>query len=126
MSSFPRDALCPLGSVLAWIKDFTGTPSLPVEWVECNGQLITDIRSPFYNASVPTLNGNQDSDKYFLRGSITSGSTGGTVFHRHSICWYGYTYFSGVSSAAVCACGCTDEVSHLPLYYEVVYILRIV
>jgi hypothetical protein len=55
----------------------THTPALPDGWVECNGQVITDTESPYYNLRVPKLNsdvqdGSIDSGM-FLRGGSSSG-----------------------------------------------------
>jgi hypothetical protein len=79
-----------IGGLVPWHKDFAGVPDLPSEFLECNGQLITDTASPMYNQTLPDLNG----EGRFLRGSATSGTeqssqnkshthTGGT--HNHAI-----------------------------------------
>jgi len=57
------------------------TPYLPDGFVECNGQLITDPDSPYYNQNAPDLNVTQR----FLRGSSTSGATGGEDTHTLTI-----------------------------------------
>jgi hypothetical protein len=60
----------PIGTIKAWHKDFTNTPSLPWGWIECNGQSLSDTESPYDGEIIPDLNG----DGRFLRGSATSGS----------------------------------------------------
>jgi hypothetical protein len=70
----------PIGTVMSWLKSLTGTPSLPSNWVECNGQLISDVNSPYNGVTLPNLNGTQT----FLRGNSTSGATGGSTTHTHT------------------------------------------
>ena len=60
----------PIGTIMAWHKDLTGTPSLPLEWVECNGQVLSDPNSPYDGETIPDLNGGAR----FLRGAATSGA----------------------------------------------------
>ncbi|MBN2735771.1 MAG: tail fiber protein [Spirochaetales bacterium] len=60
----------PVGSIVAWHKDLDGTPSLPDGWMTCDGQLVSDPQSPYYDEKLPDLNG----EGRFLRGSDTSGS----------------------------------------------------
>ncbi|MBF0290509.1 MAG: hypothetical protein HQM14_22090 [SAR324 cluster bacterium] len=68
-SSAPTGNGVPFGTVIAWHKNLIGTPSLPSEWVEANGQTISDPDSPFNGQAVPDLNGSG----LFIRGSLTSG-----------------------------------------------------
>lgn len=72
----------PIGSVMAWLKTFTNTPSLLNGWVECNGQVLSDGNSVYNGQTIPDLNG----DNQFLRGNSTSGGTGGseTMAHIHT------------------------------------------
>lgn len=63
----------PIGSIMAWAGNLTGTPSLPSGWVIMAGQTLNDAESPFNGQVIPDLNGNN----YFLRGNSTSGATGG-------------------------------------------------
>ena len=127
--------LVPVGAVVAWLKSFTGTPALPAEFVECNGQTLSDAGSVFNGQIIPNLNGNHD----FLRGSSTSGSTGGAATHSH-----GFTGATGVEDGDIDAqtdsgspvtvaafahvhpfSGTTDAASSLPPYTDVVWVLRI-
>jgi len=72
----------PISGVIAWHKNLTSNiPSLPGNWVECNGQVLNDPASPLHGAIMPDLNGGNR----FLRGSATSGGTGGTTSHTHSV-----------------------------------------
>ncbi|MGB9912296.1 MAG: hypothetical protein ACPLRO_02905, partial [Candidatus Kapaibacteriota bacterium] len=86
----------PIGSIIAWHKDFTNTPSLPYGWVECNGQTLNDPASPYHNQVIPNLNGDPNganspglSEKasMFLRGGTSSGVGQYDAFqgHKHSI-----------------------------------------
>ncbi len=76
------DIISPIGAVIAWLKSFTNTPSLPSGWVECNGQVLSDGASVYDGQTIPDLNG----DNRFLRGNVTSGATGGsaTMAHTHA------------------------------------------
>ncbi len=53
------------------------TPNLPDGWVECDGTVLSDSDSPFNGETLPDLNVTQR----FLRGSDTSGTTGGEDTH---------------------------------------------
>lgn len=59
----------PIGAIIAWHKNLTGTPALPAGWVECNGGTLDNPDSPLHGQSIPNLNG----DKRFLRGGSASG-----------------------------------------------------
>ncbi len=86
----------PIGSIIAWHKDFSNTPSLPYGWVECNGQTLNDPASPYHNQVIPNLNGDPNganspglSEKVgmFLRGGTTSGTGQNDAFqgHKHNL-----------------------------------------
>ena len=77
----------PVGGIVSWLKNYTNVPSLPDEYVECNGQTLTDAQSVFNGQVIPLLNGTTDDDKRFLRGATTSGGVGGSssVSHSHSL-----------------------------------------
>jgi hypothetical protein len=88
----------PVGSIVAWHKSFTNTPALPSNWVECNGQTLSDADSPYNGQVIPNLNGaaagadlnNGDNlgktGNTFLRGDETSGVTqfDNMQGHRHT------------------------------------------
>ncbi len=121
-----KEVEAPIGTILAWVKNLTGTPTLSDKWVECNGQTITDPESPYYNKSIPNLNNNH----YFLRGNSTSGGTGGSS--SHNLKWYGRGGGSG-SAQTVWKIGDNGYTSGshyyniptIPPYYNVVWIIKI-
>jgi len=61
----------PIGAIIAWHKSFSNLPDLPDGWMECNGQIINDPDSPFYNQKLPDLN----TKGKFLRGA-SNGQSG--------------------------------------------------
>lgn len=101
----------PIGAIIAWAKSFTGVPSLPAGFLECDGSVINDADSPMNTETLPDLNGNE-----FLRGAATSGGTGGGTTgsgssHTHAVS--GTTSSSSVDRIFLNdASG--DEVSTLP------------
>ncbi len=62
--------MVPIGTIVAWHKSMTGTPSLPEGWLECNGQTVADVESSYDGQVLPNLNG----EGRFLRGGSTSGT----------------------------------------------------
>jgi hypothetical protein len=123
MYSFPGAA--PIGSVIQWAKSLSNTPSLPDEFVECNGQTLTDSQSPYHTQVIPDLNGNTGSQR-FLRGSTSSGATGGVETHRHVACPTNVQpYGEAISTALFCPIYTLNYESNLPQYYTVVNVLRI-
>lgn len=113
----------PVGGVVAWLKSLTGTPALDAAYVECNGQVLSDAGSVFNGVTIPNLNASGGGTKRFLRGSTTSGTTGGTETHAHNIQLVSGSGGSGGSYKIYA--GTTDAASTLPSYYEVVYVMRI-
>lgn len=121
--------ICPIGSVIAWLKSLgiTHTPALPNGWVECNGQVLSDAGSPYNGDTIPNLNASGGGTKRFLRGSTTSGTTGGS------------DTVSGDTNANTSVRNCTDtgfsvaqgnhthvvSIAYVPSYYEVVWIMKI-
>lgn len=81
--NFIKSMVCPIGSIVSWLKTFTNTPSLPDGWVECDGATLSDSDSPYNGQVIPDLNGGNR----FLRGNATSGGTGGseTASHTHDL-----------------------------------------
>jgi hypothetical protein len=69
-------ALDPVGTIKAWDKNLPGVPPLTANWVECNGQTVSDAESPLNGVTLPNLN----SSQLFLRGSATSGVFGGVDY----------------------------------------------
>lgn len=75
----------PLGTVLSWLKSLTGCPALSANFVECNGQTLSDAESLFNGQVIPNLNGNIN----VLKGASTSGGTSSENYlpshtHAHS------------------------------------------
>lgn len=70
----------PVGTIVAWHKSLGGTPSLPSGWLECNGQTVSDVGSPFNGLVLPNLNG----ERRFLRGGATSGTLEADAFQNHN------------------------------------------
>ena len=91
--------LAPIGSIMAWLKSYPNTPSLPAGWVECEGQVLDDAESIYDGQTIPDLDGGE-----FLRGWITSSGTGGsdTMTHTHT----------GTASGTTGATGSTGVVDH--------------
>lgn len=116
---FVKGAREPLGSVKAWLKSFTGSIALSYGWVECNGQVLSDSASPYDGETIPDLNASAGTAR-FLRGSTTSGATGGSETHAHAIPAGG-----PISNAGVLGASGTSATSTLPSYYEVVWIMKV-
>lgn len=121
ITGLTADGGVPIGTVVAWLKTFTGTPAIPTGWVECNGQVLSDATSPYNGQTIPDLNGGNR----FLRGATSSGGTGGSL---------GKT--TAANSGTICAnTGCvanmpseghTHSISDIqPPYYDVVWIIRV-
>ena len=111
--------IVPIGAVLAWLKSYTNTPSLPANFVECNGQTLSDATSPYNGQTIPDLNG----DNRFLRGNSTSGGTGGSETHTHTVS--GTASASGGFAEYRLTSLTTGATSTLPTYYGVVWVMRI-
>jgi len=102
--------LVPVGVTVALLKSLTGCPALPTEFVECNGQTLTDADSPFNSVVIPDLNayngGSPGGVQRFLRGKTTSGGTGGADDHRHTICTTSLDHYH--CGCVDLGCGCTN------------------
>ena len=53
----------PIGSILPWAKSFTGVPTLPQGWAECDGSTVSDAESPLNGQTLPDLNGSTEATK---------------------------------------------------------------
>lgn len=116
----------PVGGVIAWLKSYTNTPALPDGWVECNGQTLSDGDSVYNGQTIPNLNASGGGEKRFLRGSTTSGTTGGA--DSVSTGAPSATSANGTSGSTppqVPTDAHTHSVSTLSAYYEVVWIMRV-
>lgn len=60
------------------------TPYLPDNFVECNGQTLSDSESMLNGLVIPDLNACAGTSR-FLRGKTTSGGTGGSETHSHTV-----------------------------------------
>lgn len=113
--------IIPIGAVVAWLKNFAGTPSLPDGWVECNGQVINDSDSVYNGQTLPNLNGGQR----FLRGKTTSGTWSGQGAHKHSFLAYRVGISLGLVYYYFPANNSTYYTTTSPEYYSVVWVIRI-
>jgi len=125
--------LVPIGSVVAWLKDFTNTPALPEGWVECDGAEITDADSPFNGQNAPDLNntvGNGNKGR-FLRGHSESCLTEDSqnLAHTHTIDQGSDAgtgaYWNREHSSVGAATNSTGDTEARPFNYSVVWIFRI-
>ena len=66
--------LVPIGGVIPWFKDTPGVPPMPANFVECNGQFLSDPASPLDGQLMPDANTGAER---FIRGNLVSGLTGG-------------------------------------------------
>jgi hypothetical protein len=120
--------LVPIGAMLPWAKSLPGVPALSSRFVECNGQVLNDPESPLDGQTIYNLNGAGGGTKRFLRGSSTSGTTGGAETHAHAVSFSNSntaqagTDFTAAENGAG---GITDAQSHLPPYCEVVWVMRV-
>lgn len=115
--------VCPTG------KAYTiyATPALASNFVECNGQVLTDAGSKYNGATIPALNGATDSTSKFLRGALFSGTATATNTHSHSIAQTSKV-IRGIgddTSEQYNNTSSTGTTSHIPPSYTVVFIMRI-
>lgn len=111
----------PVGTVIGWLKTFTNTPALPNGWVEANGQILSDSQSVYDGQTMPDLN---SGTQRFLRGSTSSGTTGGSDIHYHDFLTTSYLLLTGTATRYYNPYY-TDNASSLPTYYEVVFIFAV-
>jgi hypothetical protein len=119
----------PIGGVVAWMKTLASVPAFPSEFVECNGQVLSDAGSPLNGITLPDLNNAQR----FLRGASASGGTGGADEHTHQMQDLDgdHGHFTSVSTsttdvtALIPGSYTTQSGSSLPSYYEVVWVMRV-
>lgn len=113
----------PVGAIIPWLKSLPGVSgTLPPEYAECNGQIVSDSASPLDGKTLPNLNGLGQ----YLRGATTSGSTGGAANHSH-------TLQASPSDPGTCTPPNCRYVFRNPLltqsndppFYTVVYIIRV-
>lgn len=111
-----------VGTVISTINHMSGFETPDECWQECNGSTITDPDSPLHGQSTPSLNGTTDANKRFLCGGTSSGSTGGSVSHGHTL---------PQCCAATCASACCNTPrymcsnNHIPPSFDVKFYIRI-
>ncbi|MCP4134981.1 MAG: tail fiber protein [bacterium] len=64
-----NDLMAPVGSIVAWHKNFGSGATIPAGWIECDGSIINDGQSIYNGETVPDLN----SSGRFMRGGAISG-----------------------------------------------------
>jgi hypothetical protein len=108
----------PVGSVVAWLKNLSGVPTLPDGWIECNGQVVNDPASPLHGVTLPDLNGGAGR---FLRGAAASGTLGG-------IDYFGTASADNAGIGATFAAVTTDfspGAEPFPPYCTVVWVVKV-
>lgn len=123
----------PIGSILAWLKSFANTPSLPAGWVECDGATLSDSASVYNGQAIPDLNG----DGRFLQGGDTSGGTGGATqqlladdgANNLAVTGTKIAWFGGGMTTGQAGVGLNTAKPFIddgrPVFYDVVWIMRV-
>ena len=112
----------PVGGIVAWVKTLAGVPNLAEGWVECDGSVLVDSQSSLNGQTIPDLNGGSR----FLRGAATSGGTGGSATHTHTIpLKTPIDHTDGADPIQRPDGSPTGSTSTLPPYYDVVWIMRV-
>lgn len=139
--------LVPVGGVVGWMGTMTGVPALGPDFVQANGQKITDTQSPMFGQTLANLNSGS-----FLQGGSTSGSIGGAtsqvltlsvggsvgVTVTGSLSATSFTYTTGVSTGLILTSTSfsastsvfinstgTTTVATLPPFYTTIWSIRI-
>lgn len=110
-----------IGAIIPWAKSLTGVPALPANWVECNGQVLSDAESPLNGQTMPNLN----VVPKFIRGAATSGGTGGAETHTHTTTVPNGTKGDPAFGTYAGAPGTygSSSASSLPTYYGAVFVI---
>ena len=112
--------VAPIGMVVMYLSSLTNIPGLPGEWVQCNGQTLSDSESVYNGKVIPNLNaGGGSGESLFLRGGTTSGSTGGAETHTHT-----YTVLV-MATAALKYMYQLENANSSPSYFADIWIMRI-
>ena len=117
--------IVPIGSIVAWVKSLAGCPPLLPNYVECNGQVLSNSESAFNGQTIPDLNASAGTAR-FLMGAATSGAEGGATEHSHNVTntMTGSNEF-GLGGKQGFASGTTNSQGTIPPYYAVVWVMRI-
>ena len=89
----------PIGIAFPFFKTLSGVPTLPTNYWECNGQLITEVLSPMVGQNMPDIN----TAKRFVRGGTTSGATqtSQNKSHTHTLTAAGFANHTHTFTGAV-------------------------
>lgn len=113
----------PVGTLIHWDKTLVGVPSLAAqlktEYVEDNGQVITDSNSPMVGK---TLRGTNNNNR-FIRGNSTSGTTGGGI--TETLCQCSTSATAGPDFNALNTGTFINTGGNLPPYVNMVNLVRI-
>ena len=115
--------IVPIGSIVAWVKSLAGCPPLLPNYVECNGQVLSNSESAFNGQTIPDLNASAGTAR-FLMGAATSGAEGGTTEHSHTVIHTTDTHGTG-AQPLVKSINKTGNADTIPPYYAVVWVMRI-
>lgn len=88
----------PIGIIIPWHKSMTGVPgTLPVGWLECNGQTVSDASSPLNGQALPDLNSQLwgGGRGHYLRGGTTSGDFNTSTYYTGNNADYSFGQSSG-------------------------------
>ena len=111
-----------VGTMKPYSKSTTGVPAKSAFWVECAGGTVSDAESPLNGQTIPNVNGTTEATKRFIRGSTTSGTTGGTDTHSHSV---PTTDVDGSGPNAEGNAGSTGSSANIPPYHEMVFMWKV-
>lgn len=114
--SNPTGTNTPVGAIIPWDGSLVGVPALPSGWQLCDGSVISDVRSPMHGQNTRALNGNSNATKLFIRGSTTSGTTGGVTGISANTQTSGGGNTNGLPPT---------ETSTIPPFMEMIWIVRI-
>jgi hypothetical protein len=82
----------PVGAIIAWHKSMPGIPAtLPNNFHECDGSVISNVLSPMNGQTLPNLN----STGEFLRGGTTSGVAQSDQVKSHNHTQNAHSHASG-------------------------------
>ena len=74
----------PVGGHLGYLKGFTGCPPLPYNFVEMNGQTLSNALSPFNGQVIPNWNGNAGGADTLGNGKVAVYIRGGATANSYS------------------------------------------